>query len=116
MFRKVLKSKIHRLRVTDANLDYHGSITLDSELMECADIRPYEFVDVWNIANGSRFETYAIPGDRGKREVCVNGAAARLVSRGDIIIVASHRYLAEDEAAGPDPCIVFVDDANNPLS
>jgi len=116
MFRKMLKSKIHRLRVTDANLDYHGSITLDPELMDLADIRSHEFVDVWNVANGSRFETYAIPGDRGKREVCVNGAAARLVSRGDIVIVASHRYLADEERAPYTPRIIFVDDHNDPLS
>lgn len=115
MFRKMLKSKIHRLRVTDANLDYHGSITLDQELMDLADIFPYEFVDVWNVSNGKRFETYAIPGGRGKREVCVNGAAARLVNRGDLIIVASHRYLSEGQRDALSPRIVFVDEANNPL-
>ncbi len=115
MFRKMLKSKIHRLRVTDANLDYHGSITLDPELMEVADIRSYEFVDVWNVSNGARFETYVIQGERGKREVCVNGAAARLVSRGDLVIVASHRYLTENERETPSPRIIFVDGANNPL-
>ncbi len=115
MFRKMLKSKIHRLRVTDANLDYHGSITIDEDLMDLAAILPYEFVDVWNISNGKRFETYAIPGRRGKREVCVNGAAARLVSRGDLIIVASHRYISEEKSEIPAPHLVFVDDANNPL-
>lgn len=115
MFRKMLKSKIHRLRVTDANLDYHGSITLDPDLMDLADIHSYEFVDVWNVSNGERFETYAIPGQRGAREVCVNGAAARLVSRGDLVIVASHRYLAESEREIPSPHIIFVDEANNPL-
>lgn len=116
MFRKMLKSKLHRLRVTNADLNYQGSITLDAELLDRADIRAYEFVDVWNVSNGARFETYAIPGERGKREVCVNGAAARLVNRGDIIIVASHRYLAEEEAGDLTPTIVFVDENNHPLS
>lgn len=116
MFRKMLKSKIHRLRITDANLDYQGSITLDPDFMDRADIRPFEFVDIWNVTNGNRFETYAIAGQRGKREVCVNGAAARLVSRGDLIIVASHRYLTDDESVSHEPFVIFVNDHNDPLN
>lgn len=114
MYRKVLKSKIHRAKITGADLEYQGSITIDRELMELADLKPYEFVDIWDVTNGSRFETYVIEGERGSRDICVNGAAARLVSKNDLIIIASHNYVDKDKAFA-DPKLVFVDENNNPI-
>lgn len=114
MYRKVLKSKIHRAKITGADLEYQGSITIDRELMELADLKPYEFVDIWDVTNGARFETYVIEGDRGSRDICVNGAAARLVSKNDLIIIASHNYADKDEAF-IEPKLVFVDENNNPI-
>ena len=87
--RIMLKSKIHRARVTQLNIDYEGSITIDKKLMEEADILPYEQVQVLNINNGARFTTYAIEGERESGEICINGAAARLVAKGDVIIILS---------------------------
>ena len=115
MFRKMLKSKIHRATVTDSNIEYEGSITIDAKLMEMADILPYEAVDVWNVTNGSRFQTYAIEGKSGSGVICVNGAAARLVANNDLVIIASFAEMDQDEAAGHVPKLVFVDDRNNPL-
>lgn len=111
----MLKSKIHRATVTDANLEYQGSITIDSELMEKAGIKPFEFVDVWNATNGSRFETYVIEGERGSRDICVNGAAARLVAKGDLVIIAASIYLSESDIENFEPKLVFVDKDNNPI-
>jgi aspartate 1-decarboxylase len=108
--RIMLKSKIHRAHVTDCNIDYEGSITIDRTLMEEADILPYEQVQVLDINNGSRFTTYAIEG--GPREICVNGAAARLVSVGDLVIILSYCHLRDDEARTFRPTLVHVD-ANN---
>jgi aspartate 1-decarboxylase len=110
--RTMLKSKIHRATVTDANLNYSGSITLDAGLLRAADIRPYEQVAVVNVNNGARFETYAIEAPRGSGTVCVNGAAARLAQPGDLVIVFS--YAAYDEAVldGHQPVVVHVDAAN----
>ena len=108
--RAMLKSKIHRARVTDANIDYEGSITIDRELMEAADILPYEQAEVLNINNGARFSTYAIVGEKG--EICVNGAAARLVSLGDLVIILSYCHLNDEEARQFRPKLVHVD-ANN---
>ncbi len=116
MLRNVLKSKLHRVVVTDANLEYEGSITIDSALMKAADIVPYEQVKVWNITNGERFETYAIPGRRGSGVICVNGAAARKVARGDLLIVASFCWLEEAKARKWKPRIVKVTGRNKPLS
>jgi len=110
--RTLLKSKVHRARVTDANLDYEGSITLDPLLMEAADILPYEQVHVLDVTNGARLVTYAIPGEPGSGEVCINGAAAHLVRTGDIVIVLSYVALAEDEARRHRPRLVYVDEAN----
>lgn len=115
MFRKMLKSKIHRASVTDANLNYQGSVTIDSELMTLADLKPFEFVDIWDVNNGSRFETYVIEGAKGTREICINGAAARLVEPGDKVIIASSIYLDSDNIDFS-PSIVFVDELNNPVS
>jgi len=110
--RTMLKGKIHRARVTDANLDYEGSITIDGLLMEAADILPYEMVHVLDLNNGARFETYAIEGERGSGVVCINGAAARLVSTGDRVIILSYKVVAEEEARSNQPKLVYVDERN----
>ena len=110
--RRMLKSKIHRATVTDANLDYVGSITVDTELLEAADIRPYEQVQVLDINNGARFETYAIEGAPGSGAICLNGAAARLVQPGDLVIVLTYADFAEDELEGFEPLVVHVDADN----
>src|SRR4051794_39122791 len=110
MHRRMMKSKIHRATVTDANLHYIGSITLDTELMELADIREHEQVHVLDIDNGARFETYAIPGRRG--DVCLNGAAARLVQPGDRIIVITYADYEDAELDGFEPTVVHVDTSN----
>jgi len=113
MRRRMMKSKIHRATVTDANLDYVGSISLDPELMELADIRQWEQVGVLDIDNGARFETYAIEGGPG--EVCLNGAAARLVHRGDKVIVLTYADYEEAELDGFAPRVVHVDATNRPV-
>jgi aspartate 1-decarboxylase len=110
----MLKSKIHRATVTDANLNYVGSISLDPELMEAADILEYEQVQVVDINNGARFETYAIRGGSG--EVCLNGAAARLVQPGDLVIVFTYSDYTDDELADYAPCVVLVDEKNRMLA
>lgn len=98
--------------MTGADLDYEGSITIDEELMEAADILPFEQVQIYNITNGNRFETYTIKGERGSGDICVNGAAARLVSKGDMIIIASYFNLDEEEAVKHEPKLVYVDEKN----
>jgi aspartate 1-decarboxylase len=110
--RIMLKSKIHRPHVTEVNIDYEGSITIDKKLMEAADILPYEQVHVLNLNNGARFTTYAIEGESG--EICLNGAAARLAVKGDIIIILSYCHVNDDEASTYMPRLVFVD-ANNAI-
>lgn len=112
MYRKMLKSKIHRARVTHADLDYEGSITLAPELLQMANILPHEAVNIWNVTRGTRFETYTITGNPGSTAVCVNGAAAHLVKPGDIIIIASFIDLPEAECHGWEPTVVFVNDQN----
>ena len=112
MQRRMLKSKIHRARVTDANLDYEGSITIDERLMEAADILPFEQVKVYNISNGARFDTYAIPGPAGAGGMCLNGAAARLGTRGDLIIVATYADYDDAEARAYKPRIILVGSDN----
>jgi len=113
MRRRMMKSKIHRARVTDANLHYVGSITLDTDLMARADIREWEQVAVLDIDNGARFETYAIPGGPG--DVCLNGAAARLVQPGDRVIVITYADFDEAELVDFAPAIVHVDVDNRPV-
>jgi aspartate 1-decarboxylase len=113
MRRRMMKSKIHRATVTDANLNYVGSISLDTDLMALADIREWEQVAVLDIDNGSRFETYAIPGEPG--QVCLNGAAARLVQPGDKVIVITYADYEDAELDSFAPIVVHVDDANRPL-
>jgi aspartate 1-decarboxylase len=108
--RAMLRSKIHRAHVTDSNINYEGSITIDRKLMEAADILPYEQVDVVNVNNGARFTTYAIEGEQG--EICVNGAAARLALRGDIVIILCYHQVAEEEARRASPRLVYVNADN----
>lgn len=115
MFRTMMKSKIHRATVTEANLKYVGSITIDEELMELADILPNEKVQVVNNNNGARLETYVIPGKRGERTICLNGAAARLVQVGDEVIIISYGIFTEEAARAYEPKVVFVDEKNNPI-
>ena len=110
--RTMLKSKIHRAHVTKVNIDYEGSITIDSKLMEEADILPYEQVQVVNVNNGARFETYAISGEPDSGEIGINGAAARLAAKGDIIIILSYCYVDDEEAGHFSPKIVHVDAQN----
>ncbi len=112
MQRKMLKSKIHRATLTGADLQYEGSVTIDKDLMEAADIIAYEAVCVWDVNNGSRFETYAIEGERGSGVVCVNGAAARLVAPNDLVIIASFVSMDNAEALLHEPKLVFVDERN----
>ncbi|MGH2691652.1 MAG: aspartate 1-decarboxylase [Actinomycetota bacterium] len=112
MRRTILKSKIHRARVTAADVDYDGSITLDPHLMKAADILPHEQVHVLDVDNGERFVTYAIEGDPSSGTVQVNGAAARLVRPGDTVIVLTYGEYEEDQMAGHEPSIVRVDGKN----
>lgn len=115
MERKMLKSKIHRATLTGADLHYEGSVTIDLDLLEAADILPYEAVSIWNVTNGSRFETYAIEGERGSGVICINGAAARLVSPRDLVIIASFSSMSDAEARAYEPKLVFVDEKNRIL-
>ena len=112
MLRTMCKSKIHRATVTGADLNYVGSITIDPVLMEAADLVEYEQVAVVNINNGARFETYVIPGEPGKGEICLNGAAARLAHSGDRVIIFSYAQYSEAEMSEYRPQFVFVDDQN----
>jgi aspartate 1-decarboxylase len=115
MRRTMMKSKIHRATVTDANLHYQGSVTLDPELMAAADILENERIDVLDITNGNRLTTYAIPGAPGRGEVCLNGAAAHLVARGDLVILVTYAEYDEEEARRHRPALVFVDERNRPV-
>ena len=110
--RRMLKSKIHRAHVTQADVNYEGSITLSPELLEVSDILPYEAVHVWNVTAGTRFETYAIEGAPGSLDVCVNGAAAHLVTPSDIVIIASFIQLPETECRRHLPIAIFVNEKN----
>ena len=112
--RVMLKSKIHRATVTDTNLNYEGSITIDRNLMKAADILPYEQVHVVDVNNGSRLVTYAIEGESG--EICLNGAAARLVHKGDIVIILAYTYVMENELQDFHPTLVYVDSKNQIVS
>jgi len=109
----MLKSKIHRATVTDANLNYVGSITVDRDLLDLADIREYEKVSVLNINTGARFETYAIDGPRGRGDICLNGAAARLAHPGDLVIILTYAEYEDAEVAdGHEPTVVHVNSRN----
>ncbi|MFJ7779027.1 aspartate 1-decarboxylase [Streptomyces yangpuensis] len=115
MFRTMLKSKIHRATVTQADLNYVGSLTLDPDLMEAADLLPHELVHVVDINNGSRLETYIIEGERGSGMVKINGAAARLVHQGDLVIIIGYGVVADENARALKPHVVFVDEHNRIL-
>jgi aspartate 1-decarboxylase len=112
MRRTFFKSKIHRATVTHADLDYEGSVSIDADLLEAADIRAYEAVHVWNITRGTRLQTYAILGERGSGVVCINGAAAHLNQPGDLVILATFAELEEAEARAFEPRVVLVDRQN----
>jgi aspartate 1-decarboxylase len=110
--RAMLKSKIHRARVTDANIDYEGSITIDSNLMVAADILPYEQVHVLNINSGARFTTYAIEGEAGSGAISLNGAAARLAVKGDLVIILTYTQVPEEQTKNYDPKLIYVNEKN----
>ncbi len=112
MFRHMLKSKIHRATVTETELQYEGSLTLDAELMEAADILPNEKVMVYNISNGERFDTYVIKGERGSGTVCVNGAAARKACKGDLIIVVTYAIYSQEEIVDHKARLILLDEEN----
>ena len=111
--RTVLKSKIHRAKVTQADLHYEGSITIDADLMDAADVLPFEQVHVLDVDNGSRLTTYAIEGARGSGQICINGAAARLVSPGDTVIILTYKTATDDEARALAPSLIYVDELNH---
>jgi len=112
MQRFMLKSKLHRATVTDANLHYEGSITIDKRLMSAADIAPYERVDIYNVSNGERFSTYVIEGKQDSGVICLNGAAAWKAAKGDIVIVASYAVVEEPSHKKWRPKCIFLDDKN----
>lgn len=113
MERIMFKSKIHRASITQAELHYEGSLTIDLDLMDAADLLPYEKISVVNINNGERIETYVIPGERGSRVICLNGAAARKGCIGDRIIIISYANMSDEEAHSYSPTIILVDEHNN---
>jgi len=115
MQRHLMKSKIHRATITSADLHYEGSLTVDEDLLDAADLHSYEEVQVVNVNNGARFTTYAIPGPRGSGVIQLNGAAARLGMPGDLVIVISYGIFDEAEAARHQPTVVFVDERNRPV-
>jgi len=112
MQRTLLKSKVHRVTVTEADLEYEGSITIDRDLMDAADMNEYEQVHIFNVTNGHRFVTYVIEGGRGSGDICVNGAAAHLAKKGDILIVATFSAYNEAECMVHSPRLVYVDGGN----
>lgn len=112
MIRTMMKSKIHRATVTDADLTYEGSITIDKNLIEMADLLINEKVEIYNCNNGARFATYVIPGEPG--QICLNGAAARHAHKGDIVIIVSYAQMSTEEAQNFDQKVILVDENNNP--
>jgi aspartate 1-decarboxylase len=113
--RTMFRSKIHRATVTGADLHYEGSVTIDADLLERADILPYQQVDIWNVTNGERFTTYALAGQRGSGVVCINGAAAHKANKGDLVIIATFGVMSDAEARAWTPTCVFVDGRNRPV-
>ena len=114
MRRTMLKSKIHRATVTAADLDYEGSLTVDADLLDAADILPNEQIHVWDVTNGTRLVTYALPGERGGGEVKVNGAGAHKIKTGDVVIIATFTTLSGKKARKWEPAVVLVDGQNRP--
>ena len=115
MILTMLKTKIYRATVTQTDIDYNGSITIDRDLMDAAGLLLHEQVDVLNINNGARFTTYVIEGERGSGIIGINGAAARLVQKNDLVIICAYAQMSEDEAKAYDPTVILVDDQNNKL-
>jgi aspartate 1-decarboxylase len=111
----VFKSKIHRATVTHADLEYEGSVTVDSDLLDAAEILPYEAVHIWNVTRGSRLMTYALPGPRGSGAICINGAAAHLNQPGDLVILATFAEMSREEARDYQPIVVRVDAQNRKI-
>ena len=116
MLLNIFKSKLHRVKVTQAELYYEGSITIDQELLEVANILPYEKVQVVNVNNGHRLETYTTPGERGSRIICLNGPAARFNAPGDEVIIITYCQMTTEEAKNHQPLVILVDDNNNPIT
>lgn len=114
MLLTLMKAKLHRATVTRADLDYEGSISIDKDLLDASGILPHEQVDVLNIANGARFTTYAIEAERGSKTIGVNGAAARLVQKGDKVIIVAYGQLPAEEARNYSPTVVLLDETNTP--
>ena len=112
MTRTMMKSKIHRATVTETNLDYEGSLTVDEDLLRAADILPHEQIHVWDVTNGARLITYALAGRRGSGTVCVNGAGAHLIKPGDIVIIATYAEMKNRAAKKHEPLVVLVDENN----
>jgi aspartate 1-decarboxylase len=112
MFRTMMNGKIHRARVTEANLNYVGSITIDSDILDAVGMVPNEKVQIVNNNNGARFETYIIPGTRGSKIVCLNGAAARLVQEGDVVIIISYALVPEEKVATHEPKVAIMNEQN----
>ncbi|MGC4376317.1 aspartate 1-decarboxylase [Fictibacillus sp. Mic-4] len=112
MYRTLMKGKIHRARVTEANLNYVGSITIDEDILDAVDMLPNEKVQIVNNNNGARFETYIIPGQRGSGVICLNGAAARLVQEGDVVIIISYGMYDEKEVKTHQPKVAIMDENN----
>ncbi|GAB1534680.1 aspartate 1-decarboxylase [Geovibrio sp. ADMFC3] len=112
MLRNMFKAKLHRATVTDADLNYEGSVTIDKDLLDASGIIEFEKVDIWNITNGARFSTYVLEGRRGSGEICLNGAAARLVQVGDRVIIATFAMMDEKELEGFKPTVVQLDEHN----
>jgi aspartate 1-decarboxylase len=113
MRRTLLKSKIHRATVTDADLHYEGSITVDRDLMDAADLRRFEKIEIYNVTNGERFATYVIPGERGRGDIVINGAAARKASAGDLVILCCYAEYDEEEVEAHRVRLVYVDGSNH---
>lgn len=112
MLRTMMKAKIHRATVTDSNLDYQGSVTIDETLLNKSGVIPYEQVDIYNITNGERFTTYAIKGPKDSGVICINGAAAHKANKGDLVIIVSYAAFQDNELQGFEPQVVFVDEHN----
>lgn len=112
MTRTMMKSKIHRATVTEANIEYEGSVTIDRDLLDAADLLPYEQVEIWDCTSGNRLTTYVIEGEAGSGEICVNGAAAHLIKPGDCVIIASWTTVSDAEARNFEAKRVFVDNQN----
>ncbi len=114
MRRTMMKSKLHRCTVTETNLEYEGSLTIDTNLLEAADILPHEQIHVWDVTNGTRLVTYALAGQRGSGTICVNGAGAHLINTGDIVIIATFGEYEDAEAKLHEPQVVFIGKGNKP--